>query len=32
MIWQGAPQTLDASITAHPIQGGKQTIAIGPVL
>jgi K+-transporting ATPase ATPase A chain len=31
MIWQGAPQTLDASITAHPIQGGKQTIAIGPV-
>ena len=31
MIRQGAPQTLDASITAHPIQGGKQTIAIGPV-
>src|SRR5208282_1907415 len=31
MIWQGAPQTLDASIAAHPIQGGEQTIAIGPV-
>jgi K+-transporting ATPase ATPase A chain len=31
MVWQGAPQTLDASITAHPIQGGEQTIALGPV-
>jgi len=31
MIWQGAPQTLDASIVAHPIQGGEQTIALGPV-
>src|SRR5271165_1019364 len=31
MIWQGAPQTLVASIVAHPIQGGEQTIAIGPV-
>jgi len=31
MIWQGAPQTLSASVTAHPIQGGEQTIAIGPV-
>jgi K+-transporting ATPase ATPase A chain len=31
MIWQGAPQTLNASITAHPIQGGEQTISIGPV-
>jgi potassium-transporting ATPase potassium-binding subunit len=31
MIWQGAPQTLDASVVAHPIQGGNQTIALGPV-
>ncbi|HXZ00324.1 MAG TPA: potassium-transporting ATPase subunit KdpA [Stellaceae bacterium] len=31
MVWQGAPQTLDASIAAHPIQGGEQTIMIGPV-
>jgi potassium-transporting ATPase potassium-binding subunit len=31
MIWQGAPQTLDASVAAHPIQGGDQTIALGPV-
>jgi len=31
LIWQGAPQTLDPSITAHPIQGGEQNIAIGPV-
>ena len=31
MIWQGSPQTLAASITAHPIQGGTQTIATGPV-
>ncbi len=31
MVWQGAPQTLVASVTAHPIQGGEQTIMIGPV-
>ena len=31
MIWQGTPQTLAASVVAHPIQGGEQTIAIGPV-
>jgi len=31
MIWQGSPQTLAASIAAHPIQGGTQTIATGPV-
>jgi potassium-transporting ATPase potassium-binding subunit len=31
MIWQGAPQTLAASVLAHPIQGGQETIAIGPV-
>ena len=31
MIWQGSPQTLDASIIAHPMQGGTQTIATGPV-
>src|SRR5271165_6178839 len=31
MLWQGSPQTLDAEVMAHPIQGGEQAIAIGPV-
>jgi potassium-transporting ATPase potassium-binding subunit len=31
IIWQGSPQTLDAAAIAHPIQGGEQTIATGPV-
>jgi len=31
MISQGAVQTLDASITAHTLQGGDQTIVLGPV-
>ena len=31
LIQQGEPQTLDATITAHTIQGGDQTIALGPV-
>jgi potassium-transporting ATPase potassium-binding subunit len=31
MIWQGAPQTLATSATAHPLQGGEQTIMLGPV-
>jgi potassium-transporting ATPase potassium-binding subunit len=31
MIWQGSPQTLDAELMAHPIQGGEQGIATGPV-
>jgi potassium-transporting ATPase potassium-binding subunit len=31
MIWQGWPQTLDTEVLAHPIQGGEQTIAMGPV-
>ena len=31
LIWQGAPQTLDASVIAHPVPGGEQTISIGPV-
>jgi K+-transporting ATPase ATPase A chain len=31
LVWQGTPQTLDASVTAHPIQGGEQVISIGPV-
>jgi K+-transporting ATPase ATPase A chain len=30
-VWQGSPQTLDASVVAHPVQGGEQTIALGPV-
>jgi potassium-transporting ATPase potassium-binding subunit len=31
MISQGAAQTLDASVIAHPLQGGDQTIIVGPV-
>ena len=31
MVWQGAPQTLAASVTAHPVHGGEQTIMLGPV-
>jgi K+-transporting ATPase ATPase A chain len=31
LIQQGEPQTLDAAVTAHTIQGGGQTIALGPV-
>jgi potassium-transporting ATPase potassium-binding subunit len=31
IIWQGAPQTLATSVTAHPMQGGEQTITLGPV-
>jgi len=31
MVWQGAPQTLDTTVAAHPLEGGAQTIMIGPV-
>jgi len=31
MIAQGAVQTLDASLTAHTLQGPDQTIVVGPV-
>jgi K+-transporting ATPase ATPase A chain len=31
MIAQGAVQTMDASITAHTLQGADQTIVVGPV-
>ena len=31
LIQQGEPQTLQATVTAHPIQGAGQTIALGPV-
>ena len=31
LVWQGTPQRLDASVTAHSIQGGEQMISIGPV-
>jgi potassium-transporting ATPase potassium-binding subunit len=31
LIQQGEPQTLQAVVAAHPIQGGGQTIALGPV-
>ena len=30
-IWQGVPQTLDASVTAHTLQGADQTVTFGPV-
>src|SRR5271167_4666748 len=31
MISQGTPQTLNTSVTAHTVQGGDQTITMGPV-
>jgi K+-transporting ATPase ATPase A chain len=31
LLSQGSPQTLDASVIAHPVQGGEQTIVVGPV-
>ncbi len=31
MIAQGAVQTFDVSVTAHTLQGGDQTIVVGPV-
>jgi potassium-transporting ATPase potassium-binding subunit len=31
LVWQGAPQTLTTFVVAHPLQGGTQHIAIGPV-
>jgi K+-transporting ATPase ATPase A chain len=30
-VWQGMPQTLQSSLTATALDGGQQTIAIGPV-
>jgi K+-transporting ATPase ATPase A chain len=30
-VWQGMPQTLQSSLTATTLDGGQQTIAIGPV-
>ena len=30
-VWQGVPQTFDASAAATTLEGGTQTIAIGPV-
>src|SRR3954454_20771478 len=31
LVWQGMPQTLGAYVGAPPLEGGKQTIAVGPV-
>lgn len=31
LIWQGMPQTLGAYVDAATLEGGKQTIAVGPV-
>ncbi len=31
LIWEGTPQTLAVAVVAHPIQGGTQTIMLGPV-
>jgi len=31
LMWQGTPQTLATSVTAHTVQGGNQTIIVGPV-
>lgn len=30
-IWQGVPQTLSGPVTAATLEGGRQTIALGPV-
>jgi potassium-transporting ATPase potassium-binding subunit len=30
-VWQGVPQTLSAYVDATTVEGGKQTIALGPV-
>ncbi|MBS0232480.1 MAG: potassium-transporting ATPase subunit KdpA [Proteobacteria bacterium] len=31
LVWQGMPQTLGAYLDATTLEGGKQTIAVGPV-
>ncbi|MGE0741885.1 MAG: potassium-transporting ATPase subunit KdpA [Hyphomonadaceae bacterium] len=31
LVWQGIPQTLAASATATTLEGGEQTLALGPV-
>jgi K+-transporting ATPase ATPase A chain len=31
LVWQGMPQTLGAYVDAATLEGGKQTIALGPV-
>src|SRR6476619_3657175 len=31
LVWQGIPQTLGAYVDATTLEGGKQTIALGPV-
>jgi len=31
LVWQGMPQTLGAYVEATTLEGGKQTIALGPV-
>ena len=31
LVWQGVPQTFDAPATVTTLQGGQQTIALGPI-
>jgi len=31
LIWQGVPQTLEASVVTDTLQGGHQTLTLGPV-
>jgi K+-transporting ATPase ATPase A chain len=31
LVWQGMPQTLGAYVDAATLEGGKQTVAVGPV-
>ncbi|MBV8123942.1 MAG: potassium-transporting ATPase subunit KdpA [Pelomonas sp.] len=31
LVWQGVPQTLDGGVAVHPVQGGSQTLVLGPV-
>ncbi len=31
LVWQGVPQTFDAPATVTTLQGGQQTVALGPI-
>ena len=31
LVWQGVPQTLTGAVEAQTVEGGRQTIALGPV-
>ncbi len=31
LVWQGVPQTLSTTVVAHSLEGGSQTLILGPV-